>query len=218
MNYLAHGKDVLHDPYLLAGTALPDWVQVLDRKSRLSDLPPSPWEAATKPLDALVAGVRKHHEDDLWFHRHPEFQRLVTEIRRDLRQNASPKFRAGFVAHLLVELLLDASLQEKDAELAKTYYASLRQVDLALIEQGVELLFGKPLPELPRLVNRFLDEQFLLDYRSDEGLEFRVSMVLRRLRLDPLPSDFRSKLPAIRESVDQSSSRLLNPSQAPGEH
>src|SRR5262245_35641363 len=32
MNYLAHGWRFVEEPYLLAGTAAPDWMSVIDRK------------------------------------------------------------------------------------------------------------------------------------------------------------------------------------------
>ena len=35
MNYLAHGWRFANDPYFLAGTAAPDWLSVIDRKTRL---------------------------------------------------------------------------------------------------------------------------------------------------------------------------------------
>ncbi len=35
MNYLAHGWRYTDEPYVLAGTAAPDWLSVIDRKIRL---------------------------------------------------------------------------------------------------------------------------------------------------------------------------------------
>ena len=32
MNYFAHGVRFLEDPYFLAGTAVPDWLSVVDRR------------------------------------------------------------------------------------------------------------------------------------------------------------------------------------------
>ena len=34
MNYFAHGYAFLDDPYFLAGTAVPDWLSVIDRRMR----------------------------------------------------------------------------------------------------------------------------------------------------------------------------------------
>ncbi len=34
MNYLSHGFRFVDDPYFVAGTALPDWMSVLDRRNR----------------------------------------------------------------------------------------------------------------------------------------------------------------------------------------
>ena len=34
MNYFAHGRHFIDQPYLLAGTAVPDWLNVVDRSVR----------------------------------------------------------------------------------------------------------------------------------------------------------------------------------------
>jgi hypothetical protein len=34
MNYFAHGRNYTHDPYFLAGTCVPDWLGVIDRRNR----------------------------------------------------------------------------------------------------------------------------------------------------------------------------------------
>ena len=35
MNYFAHGRAWIDDPYMLAGTAVPDWLNVVDRRVRV---------------------------------------------------------------------------------------------------------------------------------------------------------------------------------------
>ncbi len=35
MNYFAHGYRFIDDPYFMAGTALPDWLSVADRRVRI---------------------------------------------------------------------------------------------------------------------------------------------------------------------------------------
>ena len=39
MNYLAHAYQYLSDPYFVAGTNLPDWLSVVDRKVRVRAKP-----------------------------------------------------------------------------------------------------------------------------------------------------------------------------------
>jgi hypothetical protein len=35
VNYFAHGRRFIDDPYFLAGTAVPDWLNVVDRQVRV---------------------------------------------------------------------------------------------------------------------------------------------------------------------------------------
>ena len=35
MNYFAHGREFVDEPYFLAGTAVPDWLSVVDRPTRI---------------------------------------------------------------------------------------------------------------------------------------------------------------------------------------
>ena len=35
MNYFAHGRSFIDHPYLLAGTAVPDWLNLVARRSRI---------------------------------------------------------------------------------------------------------------------------------------------------------------------------------------
>ena len=105
MNYFAHGRDYLNDPCFLAGTAIPDWMNVVDRKARLRSKRAALFvDHADPQLAAVAAGVMQHHHDDDWFHRTRVFAELnlqiVGEIRRVLP--ADDTMRPRFLAHILV--------------------------------------------------------------------------------------------------------------------
>src|SRR5262245_25284 len=81
MNYLAHGLHFLDRPYFVAGTALPDWLSVVDRRVRLRARRVEPFaDGGATPEAELAAGVLQHLRDDAWFHATPAFARVSAEI------------------------------------------------------------------------------------------------------------------------------------------
>ena len=54
MNYFAHGYAFVDDPWFLAGTAVPDWLNVSDRGVRVRERQAEPW--STTPTRAVGAG------------------------------------------------------------------------------------------------------------------------------------------------------------------
>ena len=58
MNYFAHGLAHLDDPYLLAGTAVPDWLNVADRGVRVRSRQAVPFiDDADQSLALLARGI-----------------------------------------------------------------------------------------------------------------------------------------------------------------
>jgi len=117
MNYFAHGRMFLDDPCFLAGTAIPDWMNVVDRKARLRAKLAAPFVDHPDPqLAAVAAGVMQHHHDDDWFHRTRIFAELNAQLTTEIRQAfpSDTSMRVRFLAHILVELLLDAALIEEN--------------------------------------------------------------------------------------------------------
>src|SRR6185295_18197085 len=83
MNYFAHGCRFCADPYFLAGTAIPDWLNVVDRQLRIRERHARAFVADDQPgVASLARGIVKHHEDDDWFHRTAAFAQLSLELCR----------------------------------------------------------------------------------------------------------------------------------------
>jgi hypothetical protein len=204
MNYLAHGRRFTHDPYFLAGTAAPDWLSVLDRKMRLRSKTvvhhiddPDPQRAA------FARGVMQHHADDDWFHQQQSFVELSLQFTLQIRDLLEPDdgFRPSFVGHILVELLLDACLDEDDPQLLPRYYEALAQLDPVAIQAHINALATRESFVLEKFLPRFRAEQFLADYKDDARLLYRLNQVMRRAKLMELPEVFLSLLPGARRQV-----------------
>ena len=191
MNYLAHGFRHVHDPWLVAGTALPDWLRVLHRRARVSA------ETAARRVgdaDARVAslarGVVTHHEDDRRFHGSAVFGQTRRAVADDLRAvlPESLGHRPWFVAHLVVEVQLDASIEEAAPGTVAAYYAALARLDPDEVERVAALLAPAAPAGLARLVRVFLSERFLAEYGDPAAVVRRLDRVVRRARQPGLPA------------------------------
>ena len=212
MNYFAHGRRFLDQPYLLAGTAVPDWLSVVDRKVRarsknavrlLGDADPR--------VAAVAAGIVQHHRDDDWFHQTRAFAELSLQFTVRIRDSLphDDGLRPSFLGHILVELLLDSVLIEDAPGMLDDYYAVLGEIDPAVVGQAVNRIAARPAEMLPHFITRFCAARFLYDYAEDDKLLTRLNMVLRRVGLPELPAPFCDLLPDSRRQVRERAAELL---------
>jgi hypothetical protein len=214
MNYFAHGRHFVDDPFFLAGASLPDWLNVVDRKIRARRRRALPLiECEDRELAALAAGVCRHHADDQWFHGTRAFAELSLELTLSVRDvlPADEGFRPSFLGHILVELLLDAALIDEDAASIERYYAAMDRLDGPRIERLAAEITGTRPVGLADWIGRFSAARFLLDYRQDATLCFRLNQIMRRVRLAELPASFQSILPRARCRVNERMHELLTP-------
>lgn len=191
MNYFAHGMDFLSEPYFLAGTAVPDWLNVAHRKVRLRREQLLPWtDGSGSPADLFAAGILKHLEDDEWFHKTPGFERATGKMTRLFREHLKSfpgNPRSAFLGHITTELLLDAVLIGQNPGRLEDYYRALARIEPAWIAETVSLFAGQPVPWLSRVCKTFVESRFLFDYLEARSLLFRLNQVAARIKLRPLP-------------------------------
>jgi hypothetical protein len=211
MNYFAHGIRFLDRPWFLAGTALPDWLSVIDRRVRLRHKQVLERADRSGSIDAeLAAGAWQHFEDDRWFHKTRAFAEATAHLARLFRDFLGPgdNFRCGFLGHIACELLLDAVLIERHPEALDRYYGVFAQLDAARLSRAVCDLARQTVDVAPWLPI-FGREQFLRDYADSERLAYRLNQVLRRVKLDPLPAGIEGPLSAGRSIVRSYADDLL---------
>lgn len=212
MNYLAHGIRFLDAPYLLAGTAVPDWLSVVDRKVRVRS--PAAAELLHDPDDAtrqLAAGIVQHLDDDRWFHDSRVFAETNLQFAVELRDclPGDEGFRPSFLGHIVIEILLDATLMQRDPASVDRYYEALGEVSAAKVQQVVNRIARVPTEELQWWIERFREVRFLYDYLDDDKLLFRLEQVMRRVGLPPLGQQLSSWLPSARAIVAERCDQLL---------
>ncbi len=214
MNYLAHSWGCLHNPYEVAGAAVPDWLGMTRPRLRCRSRQAAPFVADEDPLTAAVArGVLRHHEDDDWFHQTAPFGELSLELGRRAREVTGDDdgMRPSFLGHILVELLLDATLMAEDRGVVDSYYAAVNMVDPARVARAIGALIGGDASALAAIITRFVEIKFLYDYEEDQSLAFRLNQVMRRVGLPALPPRFVEMLPEARLLVAARRDDLLTP-------
>jgi hypothetical protein len=212
MNYFAHALPFLDQPYFVAGTAVPDWLTVVDRRSRVRSKHAEAFLADPDPCVAAVAGgILQHLRDDAQFHSTRAFAETSLQLTTQFRDSLTGEtgLRPFFLGHLLVELLLDASLVADDPSRLTEYGRLLDEVEARLVEAAVNRMTPQPAERLAVFIDLFRRERILWDYLEDAKLMVRLNQIMRRVRLEPLPPDFAAVLPAARGLVRARRSDLL---------
>ncbi len=212
MNYFAHALPFLDRPYFVAGTGVPDWLTVADRRVRIRSKHAEAFLHNADPSTAEVAaGVLRHLQDDARFHATRAFAETALELSAQVRDalGGETGLRPAFLGHLLTELLLDAALIADAPDRLTVYYQVLDRLDPTDIEAAVNRMAPRPTRRLALFIELFRRERVLWDYREDGKLMVRLNQIMRRVKLDPLPDRFAVVLPAARELVTARKEKLL---------
>jgi hypothetical protein len=187
MNYLAHGYRFLDSPLFLAGTAVPDWLSVVNRRVRARSRLVQPIVDATdcNVVRDVGRGILQHHQDDDTFHRCESFQQMEAQLSARFRRQMPDKYdhRPGFLGHIVVELMLDATLVARDETLLNRYYSAMSLVDSSVVARAVNRMATREADRLAWFIDRFREEKFLEDYADDERMFVRINQVLHRVNL-----------------------------------
>ncbi|MEQ1827339.1 MAG: hypothetical protein ABL921_15385 [Pirellula sp.] len=214
MNCLAHAYRFLADPYFAAGTCLPDWLGMVDRKVRVrrKEIDIVIADPTHDSISQLVArGIQQHLRDDNLFHNSVPFHSTSSSIAKLIQDQCEYESHhlPGFVGHILVELLLDASIENNQPGTLDLYYESIEQVCAVTLQHAVNAMANQATQNLTLFVDRYMNDKFLFDYLSNDRLLMRLNGVLRRTRLAPLTPSFVSIIEQAREIVDHSRQNLL---------
>lgn len=212
MNYFAHGREVLDQPYVLAGVATPDWLNVVDRRMKTRRVSAEQFiDAPDRILAAVARGIVLHHDDDRWFHQTRAFAELSLAFTVQIRDicRDDPGMRPSFLGHIMVELLLDAHLIGSNIDKLDHYYDSMSGIAVAQVATAINRIATKKSSRLENLIERFCLERFLYDYLEDEKLLRRVNQVMKRVGLQAVPPEMENWLPGARRDVTARAVELL---------
>ena len=213
MNCFSHAFRFLdRDPYFVAGTCIPDWLTLVDRKVRARRKRAIEFTSDPHPMTAEVArGIVQHHDDDDLFHNNPAFIQLNLELALEIREmlGSDAGFRPHLSGHILIEVLLDGFLASHDVSRLDDYYATIAKIDSSVLQASINRFTPIATTKMQAFVPLFLKERYLYDYLEDRGVLYRLNRVLKRARLNPLPEKFLDWLPSVRRKVEEHAPELL---------
>lgn len=210
VNYLAHALHALDAPWIVAGTSLPDWLRVVDRRARLRAPALRALKLPPGPAALLRQGVLRHHEDDARFHAAPLFEALSHDAVRAIRAlSPDPRLRASALGHIVVEMLLDAAIEAERPGAMDAYYRAVGALDGTHLTELVEGWTGRPQPHLPLLLQRFQRARFLFAYLTDDGLVNALGGVCARAGLSPPPAGTVHVVGALRPRIREAARSLV---------
>ncbi len=212
MNFLSHALPYLDEPVVAAATAIPDWLSLVNRRLRVrARVASEHLQSDDLTLRRVAAGIVQHVEDDRWFHATRAFAETTLQLAVELRDRlpGDAGFRPTFVAHILVEMMLDSFWIRDDRSLCDRYYASVESVSTDEIQRCVEVIAGNSSEGLQGVIQRFAESRFLYDYTDHERLLFRVNQVLHRVRLPALPATLVLWMPGAEKLVESRRRELL---------
>ncbi len=193
MNFLAHYllateylTPALPLPAYAVGTALPDLLPLTASRARLRAHRLADAPAETALDQALLTGVAAHLATDGAFHKTSAFAEAQGEVWMLITQTGSDgmRVRRPFLAHVLVEMALDAALLRADRSLADRFYAAFAGASFEAVTSWTERTLAAALPALPGVLSRFGTHRYLYHYATDAGVAEGVNRLCARARQD----------------------------------
>jgi len=186
-------------PFYAVGAALPDLLPLAARGARLRAASVEIAPARTPEETALQAGASSHLATDAAFHKTPAFAAAQAQAGTllDGAGFVGIRVRRFFVAHVLVELALDAALLRAERAVADDFYAAFAAADPAAVTRWAEAAVARPLPTLPGVLARFARSRYLLSYGEDAGVAEGLSRVCGRARQDTFAGENFARLTRI---------------------
>ncbi len=186
MNFLSHfSLDRLHpDSEYLVGVCIPDLLSIYDRKLRIRHL--SHHLHFPAPLQKFYLGVIRHYDTDKVFHTCEFFERETHIVSADLRKlfpDGSVK-RSYFVAHVLIEILIDKILIAEDDKLVSDFYFHFQKIGVNRITEMAQALLDTPVSTFSGFLQKFMDNQYLYHYESYEYIIFVLKRIVGRVGIE----------------------------------
>lgn len=129
MNFIGHyymDKDI-QNPYFTFGALLPDIAKGFAKTYNQMHKFPLP----TKPTHLSIQnGIYRHMKTDTVFHNLESFHQACDELEIILKSNPALQLpKTFFIAHILVELLIDKHIAINDIEVVRNFYLEMKEID-----------------------------------------------------------------------------------------
>jgi hypothetical protein len=187
MNYLTHFLVDHHAerPHYNFGLALPDLVNVSRRGWKPVTV--SAFEKVNGKQDERHAaeiweGYQQHIKADAAFHNTELFLSHSKRLRKEMEKYGLVQdgTRLFFVAHVLLEILMDRHIVKTRRDIPDLFYAHLDEITAEDLNAFFRLS-GTPVPDrLHEFFGKFKNSRYLYGYAEDDGVFYSINRLLHR--------------------------------------
>ncbi len=167
MNYLSHFvvEYPEQDPSIISGLVFPDAFHAINKiyNVHLRNLP-----VEDEVIKKFIYGMERHKLADLVFHESEIFKNVCKEVELLLKSEEKLGLtRIFYLAHILVELMMDRYLVIHQREKADSLYLSLEQFDVIHFETFISSLgFNTKEMKMNVIITNFVVNRFI--YRLED--------------------------------------------------
>lgn len=180
MNFISHYfYDCNNNPYHNVGLVLPDLVRSFTQKHLNLNLN----EEYNDQEIQLLNGCIKHFQKDKFFHQSDFFESSIHKITNVIGNQASWP-RKFFLNHVLVEILLDRVLLDKNPKLCDEFYLQLKSVDLEILSS---FLVKNGVLNVDYFIQgylKFIQISFIYDYLDNKKIVTALSQLYKKVGID----------------------------------
>ncbi len=192
-------------PFFVVGTALPDLLPLAINRVRLRPAVVERQPPRSAVTSSLQSGVLVHLATDTAFHKTRAFAESQSAVSSLFEQATFEgiRVRRFFLAHVLVELALDAVLVRANSGVADRFYEAFACAESAAVTEWTETVVSRDLPDLPAVLTRFAQSRYLYHYGQDEGVATGLSRLCARARQDTFEGgNYVRLLEIVRQTVE----------------
>jgi len=182
MNILSHyfldakaGK-----PYYNAGLVMPDLMGSFRRGWKPARSAP---DISLKPeFKEFSEGMQQHQMVDRQFHSSAFFTNEIPFIRKVLEQNGLklPGVRLFFVAHIMLELMLDRLILLDSNKSADLFYHDIEAIDINEVNAFFDPGLNEGGHSFSDFFTRFREAKYIYNYVKDDDFIYALNRIMKR--------------------------------------
>ena len=200
MNFLAHYyfDHQVGKPEYNLGLIFPDILRNFVPRTRLSLTVDVPRETKEH---ALLQGCIQHVDSDKVFHAWQGFHDLMEMVTKKIRTSKYPIGRDWFVSHILVELIMDYYLLQKNPNLATMLYTDFALVDTKVIDSFLACNEFSNFERFHHGYDHFMKLRYLESYAESGSIVFALGKICTKMKLEPFSEQQKALLQSIIEDI-----------------
>ncbi|MEM6631205.1 MAG: hypothetical protein AAF694_16100 [Bacteroidota bacterium] len=190
MNFISHyflDRDKTSS-FFFVGVSTPDLISNFDSRIRLkeSKLPLIVENDASEMELRFYQGVLRHFDVDKRFHSSQFFRQETRYLSSTLKRTFPDDSvnRGFFVAHILLELILDRVLIRRHNELLFSFYKHFDKTEIDELVALTEWVSQKKLPGYGEFLEKFAEKQFLYRYVDMRYLLRVIRKILNKVGIN----------------------------------